>query len=70
MHILFKGQLVEQALPYKQAFRPKQDTWIVYTQLKNLSVHLLVNEGLPFQSQCNAKKAEQIPIPFTELKFP
>lgn len=36
---------------------------------KKLSIDLSVNEGLPFLSQCNAKKAEQTPIPSTELKF-
>lgn len=61
--------LVEQVLPHGQAFSSKQKMWMNYTQLKNLSINLLVNEGLPFLSQCNAKKAEQTPIPSTELKF-
>lgn len=62
-------QLVEQVLPNGQAFTPKQNMWMAYTQLKNLSINLLVTEGLPFHYPKIAKKAEQTPIPFTEIKF-
>lgn len=67
--VLFEDKsAMKQVLPHGLAFKLQQKIWMKYKQFF-LSHYPVENGGLSVPSQCNAEKAEPIPLPSTELKF-